>query len=213
MQNLFEGISNKNKDKILKSLEGLPTRFTKGINIISYMNRKNTIGIINSGSIEISINNYNGDTFLLDELGPNDIFGSVISSSILNKECTIITREETNITFIDFDNITNKEIVKNDYYIKFIENFLKIISEQTTLKNERIEILIKKTIRDRLLTYFDMMAKKVGVRTFTIPYSLSFLANYLATDRSAMMREIKNLNTDGLIISKGRKIRLMYQKK
>lgn len=65
--------------------------------------------------------------------------------------------------------------------------------------NLRIEILSKKTIRDKLLSYFRILSQNSFSKTFTLPFSLTDLADYLSVDRSAMMREIKALKEDGII--------------
>lgn len=210
MINLFQDLSENQKNRLLKTLEAFTVKFTKGINIISYMNRKNTIGIVVSGSLNVTLENYDGNISLIDELNKNDIFGAMISSVILEDECAITTKEETSITFIDYDNITNTDILKSDFYIIFIQNLLKVISEQMSLKNERIQILTKKNIREKLLTYLNIIYKRQGTKSLILPMTLSNLANYLAIDRSAMMREIRNLKDEGLIESKGKRVRLLY---
>lgn len=43
------------------------------------------------------------------------------------------------------------------------------------------------------------LADKAGEETFTLPFSLSTLADYIATDRSAMMRELKRLREEGVV--------------
>lgn len=65
--------------------------------------------------------------------------------------------------------------------------------------NLRIELLSKKTIRDKILSYFRILSENNFSKTFTLPFSLTDLADYLSIDRSAMMREIKNLKEDGII--------------
>ena len=76
--------------------------------------------------------------------------------------------------------------------------------------NTRIELLTKKNIRDKLLSYFDILASKKLNRTFVLPFSLTDLADYLSVDRSAMMRELSHLKEDGIIEKNGNKITLLY---
>ena len=52
------------------------------------------------------------------------------------------------------------------------------------------------------------LAEKAGSNTFQLPFSLSMLADYIATDRSAMMRELKRLKEEGVLRSEGRRITL-----
>ena len=210
MKNLFENISLKNKEKLFKIFRASTVKFTKGINIIDYMDRTNSIGIIDTGSIDIIQTDYDGNETLIDELKENDIFGSTIYSIVLSDECSIITKENTNVTFIDYREIENAEFIKSDFYITFVQNLLAIIFEQMSIKNKRIDILTKKTIRNKLLTYFKQLSKEQGSKSITLPFSLSHLARFISVDRSAMIRELKYLKEEGMIEQKTKKIRLYY---
>jgi predicted transcriptional regulator len=54
------------------------------------------------------------------------------------------------------------------------------------------------------------LADKAGAQSFTLPFSLSTLADYIATDRSAMMRELKRLKEEEIVFSDGRKFTLNW---
>jgi CRP-like cAMP-binding protein len=210
VKNLFENISLKNKEKLFKIFRASTVKFTKGLNIIDYMDRTNSIGIIDTGSIDIIQTDYDGNETLIDELSTNDIFGSTIYSIVLSDECSIITKENTIVTFIDYREIENAEFIKSEFYITFVQNLLTIIFEQMSLKNKRIDILTKKTIRNKLLTYFNQLSKEQGSKSITLPFSLSNLARFISVDRSAMIRELKYLKEEGMIDQKTKKIRLYY---
>jgi CRP-like cAMP-binding protein len=210
VKNLFENISLKNKEKLFKIFRASTVKFTKGLNIIDYMDRTNSIGIIDTGSIDIIQTDYDGNETLIDELSTNDIFGSTIYSIVLSDECSIITKENTIVTFIDYREIENAEFIKSEFYITFVQNLLTIIFEQMSIKNKRIDILTKKTIRNKLLTYFKQLSKEQGSKSITLPFSLSNLARFISVDRSAMIRELKYLKEEGMIDQKTKKIRLYY---
>lgn len=77
--------------------------------------------------------------------------------------------------------------------------------------NTRVELLSKRTIREKLLGYFNVISSKNMGKTFQLPFSLTDLADYLSIDRSAMMREIKLLKEEKLIEKNGNSIRLLYK--
>ena len=74
--------------------------------------------------------------------------------------------------------------------------------------NEKIELLTKKTTRDKLLSYFKLISRKKGSRTFNLQLSFTKLADYLSVDRSAMTREIKYLKEEGFIKIDKKKVTL-----
>lgn len=210
MTNLFAGISQKNKVKLLYTLESHTIKFKKNQRILNNLNNSDFIGIVESGCLEIIRYDYNGNRTIIETLEKDSIFGSTISS-LNNSEYEIITKENSNIILIDYNRIINEEFNKG-YFNQFMKNLLNIITEKVNDKNERIEILTKKTIRDKLLEYFKITSNKIGSRVIYLPFNYTSLADYLAIDRCAMARELKNLIDEGFIKKDNKKITLLYNK-
>ena len=78
--------------------------------------------------------------------------------------------------------------------------------------SERVDVLSRRSIREKLLCYFRQQTEKSGEDVFTLPFSLSVLADYIATDRSAMMRELRHLKEQGIVCTDGRQIRLLGER-
>lgn len=209
MSNLFLGITEKNKEKLLKKLNANTVKYPKGINILSNASHRNSIGIIEQGSLQIKLVDYSGNSLILNELEKNDIIGNLIYP-ISDDVYEVIPNEETTITYIDYEEVINLEVNSSEYFFNFIRNFLTLLGEQLTIKNERIKILSKRSTRDKLLEYFNILSKKHGSKSFNIPFTYTDLANYLCVDRSAMTREIKYLKNEGFIVTDGKRIKLKY---
>ncbi len=211
MSNLFNKINVKDKEKLLKLLEANTLSFKKDNTILSSIKNENIIGIIISGYAQIIRTDYNGNRTIIEELEEESLFGSTISS-LSSSEYDIITKEDTKMIIIDYDRIINYSQNNYSYYNQFMKNLLEITTNIIDEKNERIQILTKKTIRDKLLEYFNIMSKKHGSKHIYLPFTFTDFADYLAVDRSAMSRELKYLKEEGFITSKGRKITLLYDK-
>lgn len=210
MADLFNGITSKNKRKLIRLLEANTMNFKKDESILKYIVTENIIGVILDGYAQIVKTDYNGNRTLIEELYEDNVFGSLISS-LKNKEYDVITKEDTKILFIDYDNILN--CTKNNalFYVQFLKNLLTIVTNRIEEKNERIEILTKKSIRNKLLEYFSIISKKHGSKYIYLPFNFTDLADYLAVDRSAMSRELKYLKEEGFIEVKGKRITLLYR--
>ena len=209
MTNLFQNLNDKKIEKLKRILKANTIRYQKNVNILSNVNPEDFIAIIDSGSVQIINTDYDGNERIIEDIGEGEIFGS-ISYSLNNEDISCITKEKTQVTYIEYSQITNDEIIKTDSYIIFIKNLIKLLSEQVSTKNNRIELLTKKTTRDKLLEYFRLQVQNKTNKSFTIPMSFTELANYLAVDRSAMTREITYLKEDGFIKTNGRRITLLY---
>ncbi len=208
MTNLFANISEKNQEKILKILEATTIIFKPHCQILTSVKLDNMVGVVLSGYMQIIRTDYNGNRTIIEELTENSVFGTAISS--LTDECEIITKEETKIVIIDFNNIINDIENNLAYYKQFIKNLLEIYTNKIIIKNERIEILTKKTIRDKLLEYFKIVSKRNNSKKIYLTMTYIELADYLAVDRSAMTRELKNLTEEGFIKREDKKITLLY---
>lgn len=209
MTNLFQGLSEKEVDKLKRILKSNTITYPKNINILSNMNKDDFIAIIESGSIQFIFNDYDGNKTILDELSEGEIFGS-LTYSLHNEELSCITKEDTQITYIEYDQITNDEIIKNDFYIIFIKNLIKLLNSQININNKRIELLTKRTTRDKLLAYFKQISQDKGSKTFMMPITYTELASYLSVDRSSMMRELSYLKEEGFIKTIGKRITINY---
>ncbi len=211
MSYLFDNISDNNMLKLKKILRASSQKYKKNINVLSNVNRDDFIALIDSGSIELIYTDYEGNKTVIEELETGEVFGT-LTSSIKSEGITCITKEDTEITFIEYDQITNDEIIKTDFYIIFIKNLIKILTEQLNTRNIRIELLTKRTTRDKLLAYFKYIDQKTGdgSKTIKIPLSNTELASYLSVDRSAMTRELKYLKEEGFIEQIGKRIILHY---
>ena len=65
--------------------------------------------------------------------------------------------------------------------------------------NDRIQILSKQGIREKLLAYFSVQKLKSGSNTFVLPLNRTNLAAYLGVNRTALCRTLSLLQKDGTI--------------
>ena len=209
MINPFENISKKNVQKLLDSLYADVLTIEKNSPVPKTIIDSNSIGIIMEGYVQIIRNNYNGNIVIIEELMENNVFGSSLSF-VHSNDYEIIAKEDTKIIVMDEYLLLNYSEPNKQYYNQFIKNMFQIMGELMKEKNERIQIITKKTIRDKLLEFFVVSRKKSGSVNIYLPYNYSAFADYLGVNRSALMRELKNLKDEGFIETKGNKIKLLF---
>ena len=207
MINPFDKISSKNKEKLLWLLESKEYSFPKKTSIAERFKNENIVGIIEEGYIKVYRNNYDGSTNTIEELYENEVFTT--TSSLTNKDIDIITMEDSQIIIVDYDYIVENLDNDTTYFNQFIKNLFLIMNDKIISKNERIEILSKKTIRGKLLQYFDIEYNKRKSKYIYLPFTFKDLAEYLCIDRTAMSRELRYLKEDGFIETKGKRITLL----
>jgi len=77
-----------------------------------------------------------------------------------------------------------------------IFHLMKVLAAKNILLNQKIEILSKRTTREKLMTYLLMVAKQQGSNQITIPYDRQALADFLGVDRSGLSTEISKLRKE-----------------
>lgn len=209
MKDLFYNITPRNKEKLLGMLEASNLSLKKGEKVLPNIKQNNIIGFVELGLLELIKTDYNGNESVIEEISEGSIFGSIMSFNYKD-EYEIIATCDTKITIIDLNSIYNYDITSLSVYNQFLKNLILFMEEKIAKSNERIEILTNKTIRNKLLTYFNILSKKKKSNIFNLPFSYTILADFLAIDRASMYRELKNLKEEQLIITKGRKIELLY---
>ena len=64
---------------------------------------------------------------------------------------------------------------------------------------QKVEVISKKTLREKIMAYLSIHATAQGTQYFEIPLGRVELADYLCADRSALTRELSNMQNEGLI--------------
>lgn len=204
---LFNTLTEQEFQKIIKCFKIKNIFFKKEQTVLSNTKNAGTVGIVVSGSVQLVRFDYNGNRTILIEYGPGEIFGDVFSNTI-EGEISVQAKQDSEIMFLDYDHIINRCKNNCSHHNTIIQNMIQILSKRIYRQNERIEILTKRTIRDKLLKYFETITKKTSSKVIYLPFTYTDLADYLSIDRAAMMRELKYLKDDGLITTRGKIIKI-----
>lgn len=185
--------------------------FLKNETITTYIQKRNQICIMIKGTADLIRYDLNGNKDIVDKFNENDIFGEAFYPVHTNNELTVISTTDCDILFLLYDDIYKKCKQNCKFHNTLSSNILELTLRNTIHQNTRIEVLSKRTIREKLLTYFSILSSKDFSKSFTLPFSLTNLADYLSVDRSAMMRELKYLIDEGVISKTGNRIKLLYK--
>lgn len=183
----------KNCDKVhIKSFE-------KNEIVTTYIVNRKQVCIVLDGSADLMRYDFNGNQMVVEKFNKYDVFGEIFYQINTNNELFVISKEKSKILIFNYD-IFEKKCKKNcKFHEELIFGLPSLVLTKVSDLNLRIELLSKKTIRDKLISYFKILSEKSFSKTFTLPFSLTDLADYLSVDRSAMMRELKSLKEEGFI--------------
>ena len=169
----------------------------------------NAVGIIERGEASVIRIDKDGVSTVLEELSVGGVFGRTLAyAGSVRDSMEVVCRTPCDVLFIDYPHIFKRCEKACTHHSLLVQNMLRLMADKAQALSLRVDVLSRRSIREKLLCYFRQLSEQEGKQTFTLPFSLSTLADYLATDRSAMMRELKRLKEEGVIRSDGRKITL-----
>jgi len=207
---LFERISESDLEHMLKCLDSKQSAYEKNDIIFLTDDPISQIGIILSGNVQIIKEDYLGNSTILTELSVGDIFGETIAcAGVIKSPVTVLAITQCEVLFIDYKKVVTTCSTACIFHTRLIENMLKLLASKNLMLNQKIELISKRTTREKLISYFALQTKQSKRNTFTIPFTRHELADYLCVDRSAMSRELSKMRDEGILNFKGNQFEML----
>ena len=195
---LFQGVAFSDFESMLVCLSARTVEHKKDDIILLSGDTVSFVGLVLSGVVQIIKEDINGRITIIAELGVSELFGEVFAcAGISQSPVTVLAKENTEILLMDYKKIITSCSTACRFHARLIENMLTLIADKCLVLNRKIEILSKRTTREKLIAFFD--SQRGGARSFTIPYNREEMAAYLCVDRSAMSNELCKMRDEGLI--------------
>ena len=207
---LFQDIGYEEYCRILDCFQAVQRSFRTDDLIYDFSSKEsNAVGIIERGEASVIRIDKDGVSTVLEELSVGGVFGRTLAyAGSVRDSMEVVCRTPCDVLFIDYPHIFKRCEKACTHHSLLVQNMLRLMADKAQALSLRVDVLSRRSIREKLLCYFRQLSEQEGKQTFTLPFSLSTLADYIATDRSAMMRELKRLKEEGVIRSDGRKITL-----
>ncbi|WP_048571373.1 Crp/Fnr family transcriptional regulator [Clostridium cylindrosporum] len=198
--NLFRGIEREEILKIIPCLDYRVKSFDKGANIFQAGDTVNNIGIVLSGSCEISKENVAGNKIIVAMLSSEDMFAeSIVCRKNKISPVNVTSIENSKIIFISYDKIIRSCDNSCGFHVNLINNLLVTIAEKNYILNNKIDILLLKSMREKIATFLLNKQKQTGSFSFNIEINRNQLAEYLNVCRSALSRELSRMKEENII--------------
>jgi len=161
-----------------------------------------SIGIVVAGTVQMIKEDIMGDKSIITTMGSGSIFAENFLGHDKQDEKTNVSyfaASDSEVLMVPFGKVltdlSNNDPCRN----KLLTNMISIMASNNAQLIEKTEILCKKTLRGKIMTYLEQEAKRNGSTEFEIPFNRTDMANYLDADRSALTRELARMKDCGLI--------------
>lgn len=210
---LFSGIQEKDIQAMLACFRARQGSCRGGEVLCEYDGSCREVGILLEGTARLVRIDQAGAQTILEHIGPGGVFGEVLGfTSYYGDSVFVVCQEDCRVLYLDYAHIMQRCQKACAYHSTLVRNMFSLVTGQIRGLSRRVEVLSRRSIREKLLSYFAILAAERGGEEFQMPFSFTALADYISTDRSAMMRELRRMREEGLVQITGRQVRLYGEK-
>ena len=206
---LFTDIMPEEQERIRVCFKVREEIFQNGETIMEYSSSMKKIGLIQDGRAVLYCCDEDGNEYVIDELNQDSVFGEPFLLPSDAQHYNACATMQTKVLFIDYEHVIKRCENACHHHSQMVSNLLQMIALRSRQQTDRIYMLSRSSTRKKLMAYLHSLAAEKGTKKYKIPMSYTALAQYLSVDRSAMMREIKNLMEMGVLRREGRNVELL----
>lgn len=197
---LFGGIDAPDTRSLLTCLSARTHHYEKNESVLAAGARISHIGVVLAGSVHIGRDDYWGNHTILAHLGPGELFGEALCCAGVDRAPINVTSvEPTDVMLLDYQKVLTSCSSACVFHARLVQNMVRILAQKNVALTQKMEAITQRTTREKLLTYLSQQAKARGKSEFEIPFNRQELADYLAVERSAMSKELSNMQGEGLV--------------
>jgi len=197
---LFQDITSEEIPQVLGCVGFKIRTFSKGEIIFLENENIRHIGIVLSGFVDMIKEDVWGNKNLISRIEENNFFGESFALGNLSYSKVIFSAvSNTELMFIPFRRVIHTCTHACSHHRKLEDNVIKLIADKNVQLMEKIEIMSRKSLREKILCYLSIQSQKSGSMYFEIPFGRVALAEYLCADRSALTRELNRMKKEKII--------------
>ena len=202
---LFDGVSKEEYAAMMVCFKTTVKTYRKGEEVPMPTVR---VGLVQRGRLSLLKTDLDGARTIFEQLKPGGVFGEMLGYAWADASFFLVADEDSDVLYIDYEHIVKRCPNAYTHHSVVVSNLLKLMSEKTQALSEHLEVLSRRTTREKLLAYFSLLSAKNKSAYFTLPFSQTSLADYICVDRSAMMRELRRMSDEGLLEFDRRNVKL-----
>ena len=199
---LFEGVSREDRVAMLQCMQARTVDVAKGEAVFRAEGPAEYVGILLSGGVRVFREDFDGHRTIQAAVRPGDLFGETFACAGLSwLPVTAEADQPSRVLLIRLKRIIETCPSACGFHNRVVLNLLKVLAAKNLLLNRKLEIVSRRTTREKLMAYLSFQARAAGSNHFAIPFDRQGLADYLGVDRSALSAEIGKLRREGVLES------------
>ena len=206
---LFRGIAETELPDALRWLNTTEKTYQKGEMVFMIGDTMTHAGIVLEGTVSVSFLDESDNSVNMNVFSQGNLFGESLAYLGGNKSpVQMEANSKCRIAFFDFKAIMSAEEYARGYQATLTANLLRDFARQNFFLNRKLRIMSQKRLRDRVKVYL----RGQGIAPdglICIPFSRNEWAEFMGVNRSALSRELSNMQAEGILEVVGKDVRLL----
>ena len=197
---LFDKISPEDIQKLCKCIDAKEKHIEKDEFVFRAGDDANSIYMILEGSMHIIDEDFWGNRSIIEAMEAYTLFGEAYAIASTEKYFVSVIAAKDSIV-LEMKPAQLFEVCPNgcNCHLVLIKNTMYILSEKIVRLTGKVGHIIKRNMREKILSYLSQCARQSKSSSFDIPYSRQQLADYLCVDRSALSHELAKMRSIGIV--------------
>ena len=193
---LFSDLTDEEIQDTLKFYDAITKKHPKGEFVLKAGEPVKRFGLLLSGSVHIMMDDLDGQHMIMATVVPGQTFAESLCYQG-EKESPVYAQADENseILWLSAGGLTGE---MGSGHCMHCRRFILMLAKKTLSMNDRIQVLSKPTLREKLLTLLAQHCTREG-KNFNLPFDRNAMATYLGVNRSALSRELSLLKKEGRI--------------
>ena len=206
---LLSDLSPEEFSLALRFFDAREVSYPRGTVIQSAIDPVNRFGLVLKGSVQVSMDDAAGRQMVLNCVRDGQSFGEALCYLQKDAPLTFTALTDVQLLWLRCDRLhAPQDSFPSALREKLLSRFTAMLAQRTLHMNDRIQILSRSGIREKLRAFFAECARDAGGPVFTVPFDREGMAAYLAVDRSALSRELSRMQKEGEIAFRKNKFTL-----
>lgn len=194
---LFAGLNPEQTREALRFFRATERSYARGEALKTALDPLPAFGLALEGYIAVTMQDIDGRQMLLAHIGPGQTFGESLCYLRENAPLDITAQTEARVLWLRCDGL--REETGGALARLLRARFTAMLARRALKMNDRIQILSRGSIREKLGAFFTECARDAAGPSFAVPFDREGMAAYLGVDRSALSRELSRMRREGLI--------------
>ena len=195
---LFQGLPPDALEYALSYFEAHVKAYEKGDFLHQVSFPLERFGLVLSGTIQVSMDDMDGHHIIMNNVSAGGLFGEAYCFLGTDAPIYICAVTGAEVLWMRPTRVKAPRLPLQERDQMLANRFVAALASRTLSLNQRIQILSRRTLREKLIPFLSQSATAQG-DTFTVPFDRASMANFLGADRSALSRELSHLRKEGVL--------------